>query len=516
MHLNNGKIVIAVKDLRKSFPGGVTALDGVSLDVYSGEILALLGENGSGKSTLVKVLYGVYVPDSGEVRVNVGGKLARVLIKEPIEAMRYGIVLVSQVPQLIDKLSVAENLAITLSSLKWKGITPLSRVSHVSSAIEKECERFGLKIDPNEKVYNLTYVQKQQVELLRALVIGARVLLLDEVLTYLPTKEREKFYGILLKLREEGRSIVLITHKLPEAFEVSDRIAVMRNGKILGIVNTRESTPQEVRSMMFGTATKLLTDERTLSRKAEKALGDAEIVVEGLHVKDDYGREAVKGVNLVVRRGEVVGITGVAGNGQRELLEAVVGLRKPEKGTVRIAGSDVTKQGARLVRLLGVSFIPDRPLEHGCSLDCSILDNVAVAFSLANGLTLRWARLRDIAEKVISEYRVVAPSAHASLKALSGGNIMKIIVSKEIESASRAIVAYNPTRALDEVAAASVRQRIRYRAERDQLAVLIASEDVDEVLQVSDVVYVANSGRLYGPLDPKTTPREEVEKLMVM
>jgi len=515
MH-HDGRVAVSVKDLRKSFPGGVTALDGVSLDIHFGEILALLGENGSGKSTLVKVLYGIYAPDSGEVRVNIGGKLTRVLINEPIEAMHYGIVLVSQVPQLIDKLSVAENLAITLSSLKWKGATSLSGVSRVSSVIEKECERLGLKIDPNEKVYNLTYTLKQQVELLRALTIGARVLLLDEVLTYLPTREKKRFYDILLKLRKEGRSIVLITHKLPEAFEVSDRIAVMRNGKILGVVNAGEITLQEVRSMMFGAAVKLLINDKTPSRKAGKTLGGEEIVVEQLHVKDDYGRDAVRGVNLVVRKGEIVGIAGVAGNGQRELLEAVVGLRRPERGIVRIAGLDITKRGARLARSLGVSFIPDRPLEYGCSVDHSVLDNMAVPFSLTNGLLLRWGRLREIAEKVIGEYQVVAPGVDASLKSLSGGNIMKVVVSKEIESASRAIVAHNPTRALDEVSAAFVRQRIRSRAERDRLAVLMASEDLDEVLRMSDVVYVANSGRLYGPLDPESTPREEVEKLMVM
>jgi simple sugar transport system ATP-binding protein len=515
MH-SDDSVAVSVKGLRKVFPGGVTALDDVSLDVYSGEILALLGENGSGKSTLVKVLYGVYVPDSGEVRVNVGGRLTKVHIREPIEAMRYGIVLVSQVPQLIDKLSVAENLALTLSSLKWKGSTPLSRVSRFSRVIEKECERLGFKIDPNEKVYNLTYTQKQQVELLRSLVIDARVLLLDEVLTYLPTREKRKFYDILLKLRGEGKSIVLITHKLPEAFEVSDRIAVMRNGKILGVVNTKDVTLREVRSMMFGAAAQLLANDKTLLRKAVKAPKGEEIVVEGLHVKDDYGRDVVNGVNLVVRSGEIVGIAGVAGNGQRELLEAVVGLRRPERGTVRIAGLDITKKGAKLVRSLGVSFIPDRPLEYGCSIDHSVLDNVAVPFSLANGMLLKWDRLREVAEKIVSEYQVVAPGVEASLKSLSGGNIMKVVVSKEIESASRAIVAYNPTRALDEVAAAFVRQRIRVKAEKDEVAVLMASEDLDEVLLMSDAVYVANSGRLYGPLDPKSTPREEVEKLMVM
>ncbi|MEM4005723.1 MAG: ATP-binding cassette domain-containing protein [Desulfurococcaceae archaeon] len=510
---NTNDVIVSVRNLTKTFPGGVVALDNVSLDIHAGEILALLGENGSGKSTFVKILAGIYIPDAGEVWVKTNGKLAKVDISDPVEALRYGIALVSQVPQLVDKLTVAENLAVTLATLKWRGSHSFKSIYRVSRLIREEGERFGFKIDPNERVFNLSYSQKQMVEIFRALLLGAKVLLLDEVLTYLPAAEKRRFYDILLKFRAEGGAVVLITHKLSEAFELSDRIAVIRSGRIVGVVKTKDTTLQDVRSMMFDATTRHLARERVSTNSGP---GKEEIVVKDLHVKDDFGREVVKGVNMVVRRGEIVGVAGVAGNGQKELIETIVGLRKPVKGCVEVAGVDATRRGIKYVRSLGVCFIPDRPLEYGCSLDHSILENVAITFSLGSGFLMNWDRLRELARKMISEYQVVTPGENTSLKVLSGGNIMKVIVGKEIDSASRAIIACNPTRGLDEAAASFVRQKIRSRVEKDELAVLIASEDLDELLTISDRIYVANSGKLYGPFDPRFTPREEIEEYMVM
>lgn len=505
-------VVLLARGISKSFPGGVVALDNVTLDMRVGEVLALLGENGSGKSTFVKILYGVYTADAGEIYLRAGDRLERVNIGSPADAMKLGIMMVSQVPQLVGKLTIAENLALTLKSLKLHGVKSITSISKISKIIAEESERVGIKVDPNERVYNLTYTQKQLVEILKAMIIGARVLLLDEALTYLPHLERKKLYQALMKLKEEGRSIVVITHKIPEAMEVSDRIAVLRAGRLVGVVNTREISIDQVRAMMFGQEkAKQISYSRI---QIENKPGEPVIVVKDLYVEDDYGREAVKGVDLSVRAGEVVGVAGIAGNGQRELVEAIVGLREIKSGDIILAGVSVKRGGIKLVRDIGIGVIPDRLIEFGVSIENSILDNIAACIA-RNGLIVKWDLVRKLAASFINEYQIVTPSPEASVKYLSGGNILKCIVSKELEVARKAIVAHNPTRVLDEASAIYVRRKIKEKAAKEGVAVLLVSEDLDEVLMTSDTIFVMSSGKLYGPFSPDT-PREEIEKYMVM
>jgi simple sugar transport system ATP-binding protein len=505
-------IILSARGVSKSFPGGVVALDNVSLDLYAGEVLALLGENGSGKSTLIKILYGVYIPDHGEIYVRDQGGLKKTTINSPVDAMSKGIVMVSQVPQLVDKLTIVENISLTLASLRLHGVKYYTSTLKVAKIIEEELNKIGIKLDPNERVYNLTYTQKQLVEILRGIIINARIILIDEALTYLPVIEKKKFYQIITSLRDTGRSIVLVTHKIPEAMEISNRIAVLRAGKLVDTVYTREVTPDHVRTMMFGEEKAKLVSYSRL--ESFSVFGNVRIAIRDLHVEDDYGREAVKGINLTVRAGEVVGIAGITGNGQRELLEAIVGLREIKSGEVYINGVNVKRASIRGIRELGIGFIPDRLLEHGVSLEESISENIAI-MAARKGLIIPWDSVDKISSEVVNAFQIVTPSIKTPTKYLSGGNLLKVIVARELENAKMAFIAYNPTRTLDEVSAIYVRRRIKEKATSRGIAVLLISEDLDEVLMTSDTIYVINSGRLCGPLPPET-PRDEIEKLMVM
>lgn len=497
-------VFLKVENLTKIFPGGVVALDNVTLEIKGGEFTAILGENGAGKSTLAKILYGIYTPDSGVIKI--GGRVVE--IGNPIKAIKKGIVMVSQIPQLIDRLTVVENVSLSLSKI---GL--LSNLRKVSRLIEEASGRIGVKIEPNAKVWSLTYTQKQIVEIIRAMLLDAKVLILDEALTYLPADERRRFYSYLSDLKKQGRAVVFVTHRIPEALEIADKIYVLRRGRLVGFLTRDEVSLEKVRELMFGEAAKYVTYER-FTKSCQKPPGRCVIKVEDLEVLGDFGELVVKGVSLNVREGEIVGIAGVSGNGQRELLEALVNLRHVKSGRVFIDGVDVTNKGVRVVRELGVGFIPDQPLRYAVSSDNTILENIATLFS-RNNFFVQWDLMRKIAGSLIEECSVWPPRTDVYVKLLSGGNIMKVAVCKEIAFSKKALIAYNPTRSLDEIAAIHVRRMIRGKADNDNTAVLFASEDLFEVLQLSDVVYVMNNGKLYGPLDPVKTPVDEIEKLMV-
>ncbi len=497
-------IVLKVKNLTKRFPG-VTALDNVNFELRYGEIHGLLGENGAGKSTLVKILYGIYTPDSGEIYID--GR--KVVITSPIDALKHGLALVSQNPQLIDKLTIAENLILGLTKLGL--MTPIRRIY---GKLRELSEELGIEIDPNVEVWKLSYTQKQLVEILKALLLGAKVLMIDEATTLLPSNEKRRFYEFLRKFTLEGGSVILITHKIREALEVSDRITVLRLGKVVGTVRPNEVSIDEVRMMMFG---KRIKEINYYVEEQIKALVRDKVVLEvrDLWVLGDHGTYAVRGVSFNIHRGEILGIAGVAGNGQNELAQSIMGLRKVVKGKIIIDGHDVTNKDTVKVRELGVGYIPDSPLKHGVAPDGSIEDNIAMLPCIARGI-VRWSYVRSLARKLISEYDIVAPSTKTPIKLLSGGNIMKVLVSRELSIARKLLIAYNPTRALDEATAMKVRKMIKRKAWEEGTAVLLISEDLDEVLQLSDYVAVMNSGKIVSLIPKGRIVREEVEKLMVV
>ncbi len=500
--LKTGIPVISIRNISKRFPGAV-ALDNVNFDVLEGEVHALLGENGAGKSTLVKILYGIYSPDKGEIYVR--GRKVR--INSPKDAIKHGIVMVSQIPQIIDRLTVAENIILGLEKY---GLT--SRVSKVREFIKVKSKEVGIAVDPDIEVWKLSYTQKQLVEILRALLIGAKVLLLDEAITFLPLIEKKKFYKFIRDFADKGGSVVLITHKIYEAIDIADRITVLRQGRVIGTVGKNEATPDDIRKMMFAEKSAQITYERLPTSRPRDAVA---LEVRDLWVMGDYGVHAVKGVNLTVRAGEVVGIAGIAGNGQKELVQAIIGLRRVEKGSIRLYSEDITNKGVTKIRVRGVGYIPDQPARFGVSLDNSIEENLAMLPTITRGI-IRWRTIRELAQKLISEFNILTPSSKTPIKLLSGGNIMKVLVSRELFVAKKFLVAYNPTRALDEVTAIMVRKLIKEKAIKEGIGVLIASEDLDEIFQVADTIAVMNSGKIVGTFPGDKADRDEVERLMVM
>ncbi len=501
-----GGITVLVKNLVKRFPG-VTALDNVMFELRKGEIHALLGENGAGKTTFVKILYGIYVPDSGDVIVD--GK--KVTFTSPIDAIRHGISLVSQIPQIIGSLTIAENIILGLEKY---GL--MTKVRKIEDYIREESKEVGIRVDPNTEVWKLSYTQKQLVELLRAVILGAKVLMLDEAITFLPIREKRKFYKFMKKFVSQGGSVILITHKIPEALEAADRITVLRRGKYVGTIEAKNATIDTVRRMMFGERSAEITYERLpLSTPEDKVM----LEVKDLWVMGDYGAFAVKGVKLQVRAGEIVGIAGVAGNGQLELIQAVMGLRKVRKGQVLLRTNgglkDVTNKGTGVIRKIGVGYIPDEPLKFGVSMENNIEENLAMLPLIAQGF-IKWSQMRDLAERLIKEFKVITPSSKTPVKLLSGGNLMKVLVGRELSVARKLLVAYNPTRALDEVTAIAVRKTIKNKVLKDRIAVLMVSEDLDEIFQVSDTIAVMNAGKIVGVFPAEKADRDQVEKLMVM
>ncbi|MEO3993574.1 MAG: ATP-binding cassette domain-containing protein [Desulfurococcaceae archaeon TW002] len=496
--------IISIRNLWKSFPG-VEALKNVSLDIFPGEMHAILGENGAGKSTLLKILYGIYVPDKG----NLFFKGKKVVITSPQDAVKNGLVLVSQVPQLIDSLTVAENLSLSLRQFGY-----VSSVKKVSKFLSEKSIEYGVRIDPDVEVWKLSYTQKQLVEILRALLLNARVIAFDEATTLLPQAEREKLYEFMKLFKSKGGTVLLVTHKIPEAMKISDRITVLRRGEVIGTVKTSEATLDQIRYMMFG---ERLTQLNFSGCEKLNREGPETLIVKDLWVKSDYGVHAVKGVSFSVRRGEILGVAGVAGNGQLELIQALVGLRKVEKGSVnlRINGNEinVTNKGSTLIRRLGIGYIPDEPVKKGVSLDNTIEENVAVHPKLSKFL-ISWRNIKNFASNLVKEFNIVTPSTSTKAKVLSGGNLMKVLVARELTVSKLALVAYNPTRGLDEVSAHYVRRLIMNKAVNEGMCAVIASEDLDEIMEISDVIMVMNSGSIVGVFKSGVS-REEIERVMV-
>jgi len=496
------KPIVSLRGITKRFPG-VIALDHIDLDIYPGTVHALLGENGAGKSTLVKILYGIYTPDEGEIIIN--DRPTR--LTSPADAINMGIVMVSQSPQIIDTLTVAENIILGLE--KYNHFVPVTRVY---KTIREESKRVGIKIEPGIEVWRLSYTQKQLVEILRAILLGAKVLLLDEAITYLPIEEKQRFYKFIRRFADEGGTVVLITHKIYEAMDVADEITVLRRGKVAGHLERKEATIEKIRALMFGEKSAEITYERLPTAQPEPK---TVLEVKDLWVMGDFGGYAVQGVSLEVKKGEILGIAGVAGNGQKELIQAIMRLRPVVKGRIVYNGEDVTKKTTYYLRINGVGYIPDLPAKYGVSIENSIIENIAI-LPVYSKRIISWDKVRGITLKLIKEFEIKTPSPDTPVKFLSGGNIMKVLVARELTVATNLLVAYNPTRALDEATAIKVRKIIKEKVLRDKITAIIASEDLDEIFQISDRIAVMNSGKIVGIFPADKAKREEIEHLMVM
>jgi ABC-type uncharacterized transport system ATPase subunit len=494
---------LEMRGITKRYPG-VVANDHISLDVRPGEIHALLGENGAGKSTLMNILYGLAQPDEGEILLD--GEPVR--ISGPAEAIARGISMVHQHFMLVPVLTVAEN--ILLGEETMANPIFLDR-SEARRRIRELGRQFGFEIDPDAKVGRLSVGWQQRVEILKALYRQARILVLDEPTAVLTPQETKEIFAVLRRLAKEGHSIIFISHKLYEVLEIADRITVIRRGKVVGTREPAATDEEDLAQLMVGRDVQLTVD------RGESHPGEPLLAVDGLHVKDDRGHEAVRGVTFSVRAGEILGIAGVAGNGQDELVEALAGLRKPSAGRVRVGDRDLTAAGPRRLGESGEAYVPSDRHRFGLVLSFSVADNLVLTRyyrpPFARGLVRDDRAIARWAEERIAEYDIRTPSAFVPAGTLSGGNQQKVIIARELSRELRLLVLDQPTRGLDVGSIEFIhRQAI---AKRDAgTAVLLVSAELDEVLELSDRIGVMFRGELVAMLDGRKADREEVGLLM--
>ena len=494
---------LEMRGITKRYPG-VVANDGISLEVRPGEIHALLGENGAGKTTLMNVLYGLAKPDEGEILLD--GK--PVTISGPADAIARGINMVHQHFMLVPVLTVAENILLGDETMANRVF--LDRREARRRIIELG-RRFGFEIDPDAKVGSLSVGWQQRVEILKALYRNARILVLDEPTAVLTPQETEEIFGVLRRLAAEGHSIVFISHKLYEVLEIADRITVIRRGRVVGERQPKATDEDDLAALMVGREVQLTVD-----------LGDSHpagvvLEVKGLEVRDDRGQPTVRGVDLEVRAGEIFGIAGVAGNGQDELVEAIVGLRKPQAGSVNLAGQGVTGNSPRQMNEAGVAYVPADRHRFGLILSFPLADNLVLTSyyraPYARGIVRDpKAILRDAAV-AIERYDIRTPSATVRASTLSGGNQQKAVVAREFDRELKLLVLDQPTRGLDVGSIEFIHRQVI--AKRDAgTAVLLVSAELDEVLEMSDRIGVMYAGRIVAIVDGRTADKNAVGLLM--
>jgi general nucleoside transport system ATP-binding protein len=489
--------ILELRGITKRFPG-VVANDHVDLDLRKGEVHALLGENGAGKSTLVNVLYGLYHPDEGEIRIN----SKPVSIGSPREAIERGIGMVHQHFMLIPVMTVAENIVLAAEPHK-AGVfldydAAVKRVRDLSAT-------FNFAIDPEARVEDITVGQQQRVEILKALYRGADILILDEPTAVLTPQEADELFGILKTLQREGMSIIFISHKLREVLEIADRITVLRRGKKIETVPREGATQQGLARLMVGREVLLRVEKPAVEA------GEPLLELEDLTVRDDRGLEAVRGVSLEVRASEIVGLAGVDGNGQTELIDAISGLRKPSGGSIRVGGRDVTTDSAKRRYGEGLGHIPEDRHRRGLVLDFTLAENLALhdyeKEPFARLGWLRPGRMIASARRLLQEFDVRGGGPRTRASALSGGNQQKVVIAREVARDPRVLIAAQPTRGLDVGAIEFVHRRLV--EERDEgRAVLLISLEIDEVLSLSDRILVLYEGRIVAEFGPDVTEEE--------
>ena len=494
---------LEMRGITKRYPS-VVANDHVDLVVRPGEIHALLGENGAGKSTLMNILYGLARPDEGEILLD--GTPVR--IADPADAIARGISMVHQHFMLVPVLTVAEN--ILLGEETMANPVFIDR-NEARRRIVELGRRFGFEIDPDARVGSLSVGWQQRVEILKALYRDARILVLDEPTAVLTPQETDEIFGVLKRLAAEGRSIIFISHKLYEVLEIADRITVMRRGRVVGERLPQETDEDDLAELMVGREVQLTVD------RGESHPGDPLLRVGNLSVRDDRGNDAVRDVTFDIRAGEILGIAGVAGNGQDELVQALIGLRKPTSGTVRLSGRAVTGWSPRDMNEAGVTYVPADRHRFGLVLPFTIADNLALTryyrAPYAHGVWRDDGAIEAAATRAISEFDIRVPSPVSRAATLSGGNQQKVVIAREFAGEPRLLILDQPTRGLDVGSIEFIhRQAI---AKRDAgAAILLVSAELDEVLELSDRIAVMFRGAIVGVRDGRTADKNEIGVLM--
>jgi len=483
--------LLTLKNVTKRFPG-VVAVDRVSLEVRKGEVHALLGENGAGKTTLVSLLYGLYPPDEGEILWQ--GRPVR--IRSPQEAIRLGIGLVPQHPLLVRAHTVLENLALGMPQGFFFPTRGLER------RIAELTRHYGFRFDPHAPVWQLSEGEKQRVEIVRAMLQGAKLLVLDEPTSVLTPQEARELFKLIRKMRAEGEAVIFISHKLDEVLEVADRISVLRKGRLVGTIPREKADKAELARMMVGRAVSFRRD------KPPARPGEVVLELKGVRARSDRGTPALEGVSLRVRRGEIVGVAGVAGSGQRELVEVVTGLRRPEEGAVRVGGVPPwSRQRPR------IGHIPEDRRRQGVAGGLDLAENLILHDyarpPFARGPLLDRRAVYAFAREQIERYRIEPPDPRTPARLLSGGNLQKLILAREFYGDPELIVAVHPTYGLDVGATELVHEQLIERS-RAGAGVLLVSEDLDEVLALADRVAVLHAGRIVGVAEAGEADRERI------
>jgi ABC-type uncharacterized transport system ATPase subunit len=500
--MTTNEIVLEAKEVTKHFPG-VLANDHVSMDLRKGEIHALLGENGAGKTTLMNILYGLHKPDSGQVFVN--GQ--PIVIHSPKDSIKAGIGMVHQHFMLIPVFSVAENIMLG-DETTHLGVLDIKAVSQ---RVRELSHQYGLEVDPDAKVGQLSVGAQQRVEIVKTLYRNASILILDEPTAVLTPQETEDLFRIMRQLTARGVSIIFITHKLKEVLAVADRITVMRAGRVVGTVNPDETNEAKLASMMVGREV-ILTVQKQPAKPKDEVLR-----VEDLHVLDDRGLEAVRGVSFNVHAGEILGIAGVQGNGQTQLAEGLTGLRPIKSGKVIVAGQDVSGKPPRPIIETGLAHIPEDRQRHGLVLSYSVADNMVLCNyylkPFAAGPVIQQDKVDENARRLIKDFDVRTPSPYVPVSKLSGGNQQKVIVARELSRPVKLLIASQPTRGLDVGSIEYIHKEIVAMRDRG-IGVLLISAELDEIMALSDRIAVMYQGQIMDIVKADEATKESLGLLM--
>ncbi len=491
-------------DVTKKF-GSVIANDHVSLEVYKGEILSILGENGSGKTTLMNMLAGIYYPDSGSVFIN--GEEA--FISSPREAFDYGIGMIHQHFKLIDVFTATENIMLGLSDEEKFDM------GKAQASIKAICDKYGFEVNPLQKVYDMSVSQKQTVEIVKMLYRGADILILDEPTAVLTPQETDKLFAVLKNMRDAGKAIVIITHKLHEVEELSDRVAVLRQGKFVGEMLTKETNAKEMTNMMVGRPVSL-NIQRPEPKNPKKRIS-----VEGLTVRNSEGILKLDDVSFDINSGEILGIAGISGSGQKELLEAIAGLQRIEHGNISYIGDDGTKEelvGKDPIEIasLGValSFVPEDRLGMGLVGNMDLTDNMMLrSFRHGRSVFANRKSPKELAQKVVTELEVNTHSLNTPVRKLSGGNVQKVLVGREIASAPTVLLSAYAVRGLDINSSYTIYDLINKQKQKG-VAVVYVGEDLDVLLELCDRILVLCEGKVSGIVEGKVAEKNEVGMMM--
>ncbi|MBO8174624.1 MAG: ABC transporter ATP-binding protein [Thermococcus sp.] len=497
--------IIEMKGIVKIYPDGTKALKGVDFSVKKGEIHGLLGENGAGKTTLMKILSGMLPPTEGKIYVN--GREVR--FKSPADALANGIGMVHQHFTLVEVFDALHNIIL---GMEGHGLFSKIDVDKARAKLQKLMDELNFQVPLEVPVETLPVGVQQRIEILKVLYRNVDVLILDEPTAVLTPIEVKELFDVLRKLKEQGKTIIFISHKLREVMEITDRVTVLRKGEVIGTVNTNEATPQLLARMMVG------RDVVLRIQKPPKEPGEPILRVENLWVKGDRGEDAVKGLSFEVRAGEIFGIAGVEGNGQTELIEAITGLRKIEKGRVILNGKDITGRPPKELYNLGVAHIPEDRTHMGLILDMTVAENSILGLHWNAKFTgalnsIKWNTVKAYAQELIEKFEIVAPGVDAPVKSLSGGNQQKLIVAREVSKNPELIVASQPTRGVDVASTEYIRNYL-VKLRNENKAVLLVSADLDEVLQLSDRMAIMYEGQFVGIVKPEEVTEEQIGLMM--